>query len=112
MKKFMVMQKQHGYGCDYTIGCGMRFDVMEAESKEALIEEIIFPDGRDECSAVEGDSELKELLVVEMDSVESVDLSKFKELVDDIKEERYRREKDEEDRKEYERLQEKFGDKK
>ncbi len=43
MPQYLVMRSQNAEGCDYSIGCGMRYDVMEAESIEALMEDIVFP---------------------------------------------------------------------
>ncbi len=51
--RYLVVKKEHGGGCDYTIGCGMRYDWIEADSYPELIEKVTFPDGRDEQSAME-----------------------------------------------------------
>lgn len=76
--KFLVCKKQAGYGCDYTIGCGMVFEYEEAETIEKLIEAVLWPDGRNESSALEGEDALVELLVVPVEFVLDLNLPAFK----------------------------------
>ena len=45
--RFLVVKKQIGEGCDYSIGCGYRFDWIDADSLEDAIEMEVWPDGRD-----------------------------------------------------------------
>lgn len=74
--KFLVCKKQHGEGCDYTIGCGMNFNFIEAKSAEDAVEKIIYPYGHDEASSLEGESALKEIFIVQADYVISIDVNK------------------------------------
>lgn len=37
--KYVIILEQRGEGCDYTIGCGINFRVIEAESREKAEEE-------------------------------------------------------------------------
>jgi len=39
--KYYLYKQQEGQGCDYTIGCGMVLEELEATTKEEAIEEII-----------------------------------------------------------------------
>jgi len=41
MKKFLILQQQTGEGCDYTIGCGIRYDFEEADTKEQAFDQFI-----------------------------------------------------------------------
>jgi hypothetical protein len=36
--RFYLLMRQAGEGCDYTIGCGYRWDTIEAPTREAAIE--------------------------------------------------------------------------
>ena len=45
--KFLICLKQSGEGCDYTIGCGMNFEIIEASSLENAKEKVIYPEGLD-----------------------------------------------------------------
>jgi len=40
MAKFIAIHRQHG-GCDYTIGCGISVDVIDADTLEAAHQQII-----------------------------------------------------------------------
>lgn len=79
--RFLVCERQVGQGCDYTIGCGMRFRYVEAADQAALVEKLIWPAGRDEGSTVEGDDRLKDLLIVPAEAVITVDLQPFADAV-------------------------------
>lgn len=36
--RFLIVERQYGGGCDYTIGCGVRVTEVEAESMAALVD--------------------------------------------------------------------------
>jgi hypothetical protein len=74
MPKFLVVEKGFGEGCDYTIGCNMNYEIVEADSIEALVQDTIngalFEDGdgreqmlKDLCFC---ENELKECIIVPM----------------------------------------------
>lgn len=74
--KYLVCKKQVGEGCDYTIGCGYRFDWMEVADIQAAIEKTVWPDGRgDESCAIEGENALVTILVIPAESVTIVDVA-------------------------------------
>jgi hypothetical protein len=73
--KYLVCEKQEGEGCDYTIGCGMCFDFIEAASIQDAIEKTVFPDGRDEPCALEGESALEKILIIPAEYVTIVDVA-------------------------------------
>lgn len=73
--KYLVCKKQEGEGCDYTIGCGMRFDFIEADSVQDAIEKTVFPDGRDENSQLEGENALEKILIIPAEYITVVDVA-------------------------------------
>lgn len=77
--KYLICERQIGVGCDSTIGCGMRFYWMDAESVEAAQEEIIWPEGRDDYPSIEGYQELIEILIIPAEFVNTVDITPEKE---------------------------------
>ena len=87
--KYLVCKKQRGVGCDYTIGCGMRYDFIDAESVEDAIEKVVYPDGRDNYSALEGENALVEIYVVPVSYVATIDV---KSIAHEIKADRKLRE--------------------
>lgn len=77
--EFLVCEKQEGYGCDHTIGCGMNFYFMEAKSVWEAKEKTIWPDGRDdEHNTLEGDNALELVLIVPSEHVVTVDIENLK----------------------------------
>ena len=39
-KRYLLIREQAGEGCDYTIGCGLDWTIVEGESLEAVVEEL------------------------------------------------------------------------
>lgn len=106
--KFLVCKKQSGEGCDYTIGCGYRFEYIEADSIEAVIHEVVWPDGEGERSSLEWYSPLETILIVPAEQVITVDVNQLKaDLLKQRREEEEQRQKDKE-LQELKRLQEKY----
>jgi len=106
--KWLICKKQYGEGCDYTIGCGMTFEIVEAETKEDILEQTIWPDGKDEFSMFETESAIETLLITPYDPKCVVEL---KPIEKEIKDSRIK-EKDAENKNkelaELKRLQEKY----
>lgn len=107
--KFLVCKKQHGYGCDYTIGCGMHFDYYEAEDKDSLIESLIYPDGRDEYSSLEGDNMLSDLLIIDAEHVSVININEIKQNIERQRAKEQAINEIESDEAEFERLRKKLG---
>lgn len=72
--KYLYCKKQHGQGCDYTIGCGMRYGFIEAQTIEDAVNRLIYPNGKDEISALEGEMALKEIILIPAENVFIVDV--------------------------------------
>lgn len=107
--KYLVCKKQVGEGCDYTIGCGYRFDWVEAASVEDAIEQTVWPDGRDEYSAVEGEDALKTILIAPAENITSVDVAAIQRGVADLRRKEREEEQRNEELTELERLRRKYG---
>ena len=127
--KFVSYQQQEGYGCDYSIGCGMRVEIIEANSLEKALDKILkLPDNWDE---IENPDSFHDRVIIEaasrvLDSergdrlaqwklyqiAEEVDLmpliEKQKQLLDSQLEKIKTNIKDKEDKLKYEELKKKF----
>ena len=55
MPVYYALIKGDGEGCDYTIGCNMRWKRLKATTLDGAKEESLFPDGRRENSCVVGE---------------------------------------------------------
>ena len=98
-----------GEGCDYTIGCGMRFYWTEANSHEDAQEKTIWPEGHDEYSSLEGEMALSEILIIPADKVFSVDVQTVKSKVEQIRNIEADTAKENKERSELQRLQAKYN---
>ena len=110
MNNYLVCMRQYGEGCDYTIGCGMKYKVVGAENREEAIEKVLYPDGRDEgySYTLDGEQELVELVVTEFTEGSVVNLEPYKnEFKEAMKAEAEQTEKDKR-RKEYLLLKQEF----
>lgn len=108
--KYLYCKKQIGQGCDYTIGCGMVYGIIEAQSIEEAIEEIIYPSGRDECSALEGEMSLEEIFLVPAENVTKVDIETKREEIENERKRQAAETEKEKELSELKRLQNKYGD--
>ena len=108
--QYMVIYKQSGEGCDYTIGCGMKYEILEADDMKELTEEIVFPDGRGEYSIFNNeDISYDEIIVVPFNQTEPLDLislESWAKAIDNADKEEQQRLEDE---AEFERLRKKLG---
>lgn len=131
--KFISYQQQKGYGCDYSIGCGMRVEIIEANSLEKALDKILkLPDNWDE---IENPDSFHDQVIIEAASrvlnsergdqvaqwklyqiAEEVDLmplvKKQKKLLDSQLEKIKTNIKDKEDKLKYEELKKKFENQK
>ena len=106
--KFLVCRKQEGEGCDYTIGCGMRFDVIEADSLNAAVDRIVWPDGQDECSSLEGEFALVKILAVPFDEVHIVDVEGYKSAIAKVRDDERKAAAEAAEKEELARLKRKY----
>lgn len=129
--KFVSYKKQQGYGCDYTIGCGMDVDIFEAPSLSKAVEKIL--ELREGWNQIEDLDSFHDRVIIESASkyfddeydtkldkwklfqvVEEVDLMPLieqqKKLLDSQLEKIKSNIKDKEDKLKYEELKKKFGD--
>jgi hypothetical protein len=90
--EYLVIRNQGNQGCDYTIGCGINYEFMEADTIDAILEEIFYPDGREELDGysyvLDDDSEfsLDEILIIPTEHVIKVDLDRYKKAYKDREE--------------------------
>lgn len=107
--RYLICKKQCGVGCDYTIGCGMLFEFIDADSRADAQEKAIWPDGRDGCCVLEGEQALCELLIVPSNSVITVNVP---DIITDVVEQwrdTVTRETEAKERAELARLQAKYS---
>lgn len=109
--KFLVIQTQTGQGCDYTIGCGTRADIMEADSLEIVQQMVLFPNGIDEKAVVfeDGDGDyIKSIRIVKEGNWHEIDVEGLRRIKAEESEKSHAAAEDSE-RAEYERLKKKYG---
>lgn len=66
---FMAVMKQHGEGCDYTIGCGMKYVELKAWNEGEALQELkhlVIGDDKDYEGGYTGDSKLEEAFIVKV----------------------------------------------
>lgn len=108
--RYLVCRKQEGVGCDYTIGCGMNFEFVEADSLQQVIDETIFPYGKTGDSVFEDDNPLKEFLIVPARYVTKVNLNKIANEIKQVLEKNAAIEEEKREIKLYKKLKEKYED--
>lgn len=110
--KFVAIFKQHGEGCDYTIGCGMRYEIFEAASRQDATEKLYkkIVDGEtyssETCWPYSGDTELSYLVLAELPDYLPID--DWNAEIDSRIQEQRDRFKKEDEIKELERLKAKY----
>ena len=107
--KYLICTKQYGEGCDYTIGCGMDFDFIEADSIQDAIEKTVYPDGRSGRSSLEGEQALEKILIIPAECVTSVDVAGIEKEVKQKRAHEYAETQKAKELSELKRLQSKYG---
>ena len=99
--RYLIAKKQHGEGCDYTIGCGMtyRFEEFNGQIDEASKH---FAD-----EAGEGE-DLSEFWIVPADAAVGLDLAAIAQKAEEAHEADEKRKEAEREMAEFERLRRKF----
>lgn len=108
MIKYLVCESQSVPGCDYTIGCGYRWRFLFADSVEDAVEKVVYPDGRDEYCALEGENALDEILIVEASPVFVVDVNAIKQEIKERKDRQAKAAQTERELAELQRLRAKY----
>lgn len=107
MRQYKAYIHQEGEGCDYTIGCAQTVIDIHANSiekaKQMLSQEI-----RDNYSHEE--RRLKAAELYEIEQIISIDLADIYTQIDNEEYEKEQKIKEEQERKEFERLKSKFGE--
>lgn len=96
MTKFILFRVGKGVGCDYTIGCNMTWEFLEAEEWEQA---------RCEAEVIISEGETASAILVEVARHEDVDCEACFRRIEELK----KQEQLEKERLEYERLRKKFG---
>ena len=108
---FIAHVKECGEGCDYTIGCGHRLITLQATTKEEAIIElknsIMGEDDDDEYGLYCYD--LEKITLYEVKEVTSMPIAEWYIDKKNAEEEELANQKEQEELKELERLQKKYG---
>ena len=107
--RFLVCKKQKGEGCDYTIGCGMVYEFVDALNEDDAVDKIVWPNGHDELSALEGEFALDEILLVGPAIIKTVEIDEIAALIKKQRRLESELRKKEEELADYIRLKEKYG---
>jgi hypothetical protein len=106
--KYKAYLRQGGEGCDYTIGCGQTVIDLEANSiPEAMVrlyEAVKETYHSDEYLLAKAE-------IFEVNRIENIDVKEIYRQIDEAKRLSQAKEKEEAERKEFERLNAKFGSK-
>ena len=73
--EYLMIIKQKGGGCDYTIGCGIDYEVIEAENDFEIFNHV---------TSVLSKEDIEECYICEMSSVKKLDLNDFDKYWDEI----------------------------
>jgi hypothetical protein len=76
--KYLICKKA-GQGCDYSIGCGMTYEIVDFdgpiyEALKSLVPKIVYPDGPEGGCSLEGENPLTEAWIVPADNAFRVDV--------------------------------------
>ncbi len=102
MNKFKAYFEQGGEGCDYTIGCGMILIDLEATNWDAANEELV------ERMYDYGLGNIHRATLLEITKTLYIDVDDIKAAEEETRNEEKQREIEEQERKEFERLKQKF----
>jgi len=119
MKTFLVAMKGTGDGCDYTIGCNMRYKLVMSdktidELTQKEIQDALFH-GEDDQDYINDkilgkeDNEISELFVVELENYRRPNLGALRGTHNEMVQQRRTKKREEKERLEFERLKAKFG---
>ena len=109
--KFLCYRKQSGGGCDYTIGCGERLDELKAQSFEEATKEV---ENLVNCGDPDFDPDrssriMDEVLIIDVSAVTVFNHNAFYNRCRDRIRDEKRKAVEEQERKQLETLQKKYG---
>lgn len=116
--RFLAHIQQSGEGCDYTIGCGHKVKIVEADTIEAAAHDILgapneYGDwdgyGNPRLHGPSGEAALKSITLYEIANVTTVDLDAHWRVCTANEVAKKRAAVEANERAEYERLQKKFA---
>lgn len=112
MAKFLVYAQQTGYGCDYTIGCGLKVEFIDAPDMAAALQQAerlwYGPVDNYEGGRVHSEVQLQKLTVCEVPHVQEVNVQAARGRWQARKDAAVREAKEAKDRAQYEALKAKF----
>jgi len=100
--KYLLVLQQSGEGCDYTIGCGMLYEIVNLKTKDPAELLALLQTYAD----IE---ELEEALLIPLTAVEKIDLAALCRMARDREIAEAEAEKEREERATLARLQTKYG---
>jgi len=77
--KFLILLEQNGEGCDYTIGCGINFEEIEAKDLKSACQRVVENYGDGEYSCEGG---LKSIRVIEIADESSMDMDSLEKFLE------------------------------
>ena len=106
MAKYIMLLKQNDEGCDYTIGCGMLWEVVETDSIQETIKDTIHSFGADGT----GEVTFSRMVFVPFDAagVVDVDLDNVYKQIKEEKNQLTDKESEKKEKEEYDRLKLKY----
>ena len=105
---YYLQLKQYGGGCDYTIGCGMRFEKLNANTREEALRAFLDTYGSNYHLGAKGEGQLQSAAILLVAQVDKIDLPALNRLrLDSITQEKIANTEAAE-KVEYERLKAKF----
>ena len=105
--KYLVCKKQKGTGCDYSIGCGMTYEIINAVSPDHAKDLVIYPeDDQDSPCGIEG---LDQVLIVPLVNMINIDIEGILEQHQEDTKKRQEEAAHAAEEAEYERLKKKLG---
>ena len=78
MMRWMLLKKQGG-GCDYTIGCGLNYEIFDAVDKEVAVEisRDLLAEGGHLSTNPHAEWNLQEALLIQVESIDPLPLGEW-----------------------------------
>lgn len=103
MSKYLVVERQNGRGCDYTIGCGIKYGYIDADSfEEAKVKAL-------ENADFGGEQEREQILIAPLEHVLKIDLDGARYIWEQEQKKNREEKQRLKDLEEFEKLKKKLG---